>query len=92
MFKVEYHPKVLKKDLKKIPYKDLELIKTVIEEKLMTKPEYFGKPLRNSLKFLHSLRIKNYRIIYQIKNKKLLILILIIEKRETVYKSIDKRI
>jgi len=91
MFEIKYHSKVLE-DIKKIDKTILSLIKKSIEKKLSSNPEKFGKPLRNTLKNLYSLRISNYRVIYQIKNKQLIVLIIMIKDRDTVYLDALKRI
>ncbi|MDD5103695.1 MAG: type II toxin-antitoxin system RelE/ParE family toxin [Candidatus Peribacteraceae bacterium] len=52
------------KSIRKISSSDLKTIKAAIEEKLMTAPEAFGKPLRFSMKGLRSLRAGDYRVLY----------------------------
>ena len=44
-----YHPKVLKKDLEKIPWKARAQIKFVIRERIVPNPTIVGKPLRGPL-------------------------------------------
>ena len=50
-------------------------------------PKAFGKPLSNNLKNLWRYRIDNFRIIAEIKNEELIILIIEIGKRSNVYKN-----
>ena len=52
---------------------------------LETNPQ-LGKPLTGPLAGLWSLRIGDYRVIYQIKDKELIILVLKIGHRKNVYK------
>ena len=61
-------------DLKEIPKKFLEKIKDAIDVKLKEKPEYYGIPLRGSLKPYRKLRIGDYRIVFRIDNEKIYIL------------------
>jgi mRNA interferase RelE/StbE len=63
-----------------------KLIKTAIEDKLMVDPLKFGLPLRRNLAGLFKLRVGNYRIIYQIKNNEVVILVIAIGHRSRIYK------
>ena len=85
MYSIEY-VKDIKKDIKKLVKKDRSAIKFAIETHLRNKPFIFGKPLRYSLKGLRSMRVGNYRIIFQIKSKNK-ILIVKIGHRKDVYKQ-----
>lgn len=58
-----------------------KLIKKAIEDKLMVDPLKFGSPLRRNLAGLFKLRVGNYRIIYQIKNNEVIVLIVAIGHR-----------
>jgi addiction module RelE/StbE family toxin len=60
-----------------------QLIKTAIEERLMTNPISFGKPLRYSLKGFRRLRVGDYRITYEVKNN--IVIIVAIKHRKDVY-------
>ena len=53
-------------------------------EDLKSNPE-LGKPLTGNLSGLWSLRIGKYRLIYQIKNQELIILILDLGRRKNIY-------
>lgn len=66
-------------------------VKKVIEDKLSQDPCRFGKPLRNTLKNTRSLRVGKYRIVYEIKNNELIVLVLKIGNRGKVYKEVEKR-
>ena len=65
-------------------------IKSALEEKLLVRPELFGKPLRQSLSGCRSLRVGDYRIVYQIEKKAIYILAVV--HRSNEYKGIEKRI
>lgn len=81
-FDIVYHDKV-KKDISVIGNNIKQLLKKAIEQKLTKAPQVYGKPLRHTLKNLWSLRVGNYRVIYQIKEQT--VLILKIGHRKEVY-------
>lgn len=64
-----------------------KIIKKAIEEKLMTDPLRFGLPLRRNLSGLFKLRIGDYRIIYKIGKKEVVVLVISVGHRSEVYKS-----
>ena len=85
-----YHPDILKEDLPQIPANLRNTIKKAIEERLLLDPILYGKPLRKSLKGHRKLRVGDYRIIYRIQGRD--IIILKIGHRKEVYSKIVKRI
>ena len=88
MFDIQYHPKV-RDDLSHISVPIKKDIRRAIEEKLTTAPEFFGKPLQFSLKGLRSMRVENYRIIFQLSGT--VVYVVLIAHRSVVYKTIEKR-
>ena len=72
MFEITYHTKIID-DLAGISSSHKNNIRKAIEEKLETQPEFFGKPLQFSLFGLRSMRVGDYRVIFQLKKTKLLI-------------------
>lgn len=64
-----------------------KIIKKVIEDKLMIDPLKFGLPLRRNLSGLFKLRVGDYRIIYKIEKKEVIILIISVGHRREVYKE-----
>ena len=62
-------------------------IKRAIEEKLMMNPLKFGVPLRRNLSGFFKLRVGDYRIIYQIHNREVLVLVIKVGHRKKVYQS-----
>jgi mRNA interferase RelE/StbE len=89
MLELQYHPKVID-DLASISAPIKKDIRKAIEEKLTTSPEFFGKPLQFSLKGLRSMRVGDYRVIFQISD--IVVQIILIEHRSVVYKKVNKRI
>lgn len=71
-WKVTYK-KSVQKDLKNISEDIKYIIGRAIEEKLMTDPLKLGLPLRRNLKRYMKLRVGDYRIIYSIEEKEVIV-------------------
>ncbi|MEK9180434.1 MAG: type II toxin-antitoxin system RelE/ParE family toxin [Patescibacteria group bacterium] len=84
-FSIEYHDRVVRKDIPKIAPEWREKIRQAIERKLATSPEKFGKPLRRSLRGYRKLRVGDYRVIFKIDGNA--VKILVIQHRSIVYKN-----
>ena len=63
------------------------IIKKAIEDKLMVDPLKYGKALRRNLSGLFKLRLGDYRIIYQVKEKEVIVVIVKIGHRREVYEG-----
>lgn len=63
------------------------IVRKAIEEKLMIDPLKFGRPLRRNLSGLFKLRVGDYRIIYQVKEAQVLVLIVKVGHRREVYED-----
>ena len=87
-YKLIYHADV-KKDLAKIDNNNKAMIKRAIEERLVTQPETYGKPLQRSLKGYWKLRVGDYRVVFKISESSICILGII--DRKNVYSQIEKR-
>ena len=74
MFEITYHPDVPHKDLPKLSEDIKSQIKKSIEHKLVQSPSEFGEPLRRTLKGYWKLRVGDYRVIYKISGKTVLVL------------------
>lgn len=83
MYNLIYSDQVVYKDIPKLSTSTKSLIKLTIEKKLLSDPIKFGKPLRYNLKGCRSLRIGDYRVIYQIIDTT--INILVIQHRKDCY-------
>ena len=88
-FGIGYHELVAREDLPQLSSEWRKKIKRAIEEKLTAHPEVYGKPLRQSLKGYRKLRVGDYRIIFRIEGKT--VIIFIIQHRSVVYKMMQKR-
>jgi len=72
-----------------IPANIKETIRRAIEQRLIEEPILLGEPLRHSLKGHRKLRVGDYRIIYRISGRN--IIILKIGHRKDVYAKIFQR-
>ncbi len=90
VYKILYHEQVIARDILAISKEWRGKIKNAIEQKLTTRPEIFGKPLRNSLKDYRKLRVGDYRVIFRIKVRD--VKIFVIGHRSDVYLLAEKRI
>jgi mRNA interferase RelE/StbE len=85
IFKIIYHEMVVKKDIPEISKTWREKIRKAINDKLSRDPDFFGKPLRRSLKGYRKLRVGDYRVIFRIQDKT--IKIFAIKHRSIVYEK-----
>jgi len=90
-YRVGYHPAVAKKDIPALPKAVREKIKKAVEQRLMTEPLRYGKPLRFSLKGHRRLRVGDWRIVYRIDERDKKVIVLIICHRKDVYASLSSR-
>ena len=89
-YRIVYEQHVISEDIEKLSKTTKERVKVAIEEKLTTRPEVFGKPLRESLRGYRRLRVGDYRVVFRIEDKK--VKIFAICHRSRVYDMADKRI
>lgn len=86
-FTVEFHPSVLK-SLMRFPKRDLVRIKNKIEELRINLPNRNLTTMQGNNSF-HKIRSGNYRIIYEIHDDRLVILVVKIGHRRDVYKKLS---
>lgn len=86
VYKVEFRPSVLK-SVKKFPKKDLVKIKSKIDEISSNLPDPSITKMSGNNEF-HKIRCGNYRIIYEIHDNRLVILIVKIGHRKEVYRNL----
>lgn len=89
-YEIIYADKVVKIDIPKISSFYKVRIIQAIEQKLVTEPDLYGKPLRRSLKGYLKLRVGDYRIVFRIERIK--VKIFAIAHRRIVYEIISGRI
>jgi mRNA interferase RelE/StbE len=85
-YTVEFRPSVLK-TFEKIPKRDLVRVKRKVEELGANLPDPDTTKMRGNNSF-HRVRTGNYRIIYEIHNDRLVILVVKIGHRKDVYKKL----
>lgn len=88
LWRIKIHRLVLSEDFKPISYPDQRLILKDIRKKLSIDPKNYGKPLLGELKGYWRLRVKDYRVIYKIREDAVEVLIIKvgIRRDEEVYK------
>ena len=89
-YQLLYHPDVHDKDIPPIPRNIRERIRKAIETRLLNDPVMAGLPLRQSLKGHRKMRVGDFRVIYRIEGKN--IVILKIGNRRDVYEEVFKRV
>ena len=85
-YTIEFRPAVLK-SLKKFPKRDLVRIKKKIDELTIDLPDPNITKMKGNNTF-HKIRTGDYRIIYEIQNDRLVILVVKIGHRKDVYKKL----
>jgi mRNA interferase RelE/StbE len=85
-YAVEFRPVVLK-SMKHFPKRDLVKIKKKIDELIIDLPEPAITKMKGNNPF-HKVRSGDYRIIYEIHDNKLVILVVKIGHRKDVYKKL----
>jgi len=83
-YKVLFDDKV-KKDLKKIDKLWQKKIIDTIKEKLLINP-YCGKKLVGNLSPYFRIRVQDYRVVYEIIDEEILVVVIKIKHRKDVYK------
>lgn len=90
MYEVVYHELVRDCDIPKLGTVERKRIKKAIETKLVTHPELYGVPLHQSLVGYRKLRVGDYRIVFRIAKKK--VIVYVIGHRRMVYEIADVRV
>ena len=85
-YSVEFRPAVLK-SLKRLPKKDLRRIKKRIDEVAENLPDPVTTKMKGNNSF-HKIRSGDYRVIYEIHDNHLVILVVKIGHRKDVYKRL----
>ncbi len=86
MYSIEFRPRVLK-SLKRFSKQDLVRIKSKIDYLADNLPNPSTTKLKGNNPF-HRIRSGNYRIIYEVNNDKLVILVVKVGHRKDVYKRL----
>jgi mRNA interferase RelE/StbE len=89
-FRIRYHPAVKTEDIPALPKTARGRIRKAIEERLMVAPQDYGQPLRRSLKGYWKLRVGDYRVVYRIGKRS--VIVLGIMHRKKVYQEAEKEL
>ena len=91
-WEIIYH-KDVDNDLKSVGPAAAKRIMRTINEKLTKAPDKFGAPLSNNLKDFRKLRIGDFRVVYQVLNKKVIVFVLAVGPRrdKEIYRSASNR-
>lgn len=82
-YQIRFEPKTIN-ELNKIPKNDYWRINSALNS--LSQNPYLGKKLKGEYRGHYSLRIWPYRVIYFILNKRLIIVIIRIAHRQSIYK------
>jgi len=88
-YEVEVRPDVVAEDLVELPANIRARIVRAIESRLTTKPTRYGVRLRQSLGGLWKIRGGDYRIVYEIGEKR--VTVWAIRHRQDVYRETERR-
>ena len=91
-WEIVYH-KDVDNDLKSVGPAAAKRIMRTINKKLTREPEKFGAPLSNNLKDFRKLRIGDFRVVYQVLSKKVIVFVLAVGPRrdKEIYRSASNR-
>lgn len=89
-FALVYHQLVVDEDIPKLSSAWKSKIRQAIEARLTAQPDFYGKPLRKSLKGYRKLRVGDYRVIFRIDGST--VKIFMIAHRSVVYNKVTKRV
>lgn len=82
-FQIRYLEEVIRNHIPNISSSAKAMIQNAIEDRLTVDPIGLGKPLRYSLKGHRRLRVSDYRIVYRIESKT--VIIVAIKHRKDIY-------
>lgn len=89
-YRIEYYQLVLDYDFPRLPNEMLARIERAIDERLATHPDSYGAPLRKWLAGFWKLRVGDWRIIYEINDD--VVSIIMIAHRSRVYDLVLQRL
>ena len=91
-WKIEFHPEVQGDFEENVAIKDRQFLIDTITKRLSIDPDKIGKPLGRELAKYRRVRISKYRVIYQIKKNQIIVYVLMVDRRETIYHEVFKRL
>ena len=88
-YEVELRPEVVEEDLAELPANIRARIIRAVESRLATEPTRYGVRLRQSLGGFWKIRVGDYRIVYEIGEKR--VTVWAIRHRKDVYEAAERR-
>jgi mRNA interferase RelE/StbE len=92
MYQVLYLPQVRDQDLSALDPPTRKRIQRTIEQKLTSSPERFGDPLRGPFALYRKLRVGDHRVVYRVRKKEVVVLVIMVGHRREVYLELAKRL
>lgn len=89
-YRISYYQEVVDADIPVLPETIKQRVKQAIEERLILRPDAYGKPLRRTLSGYRKLRIGDWRVVYRVQGD--MVKIVIIAHRSKVYQVVLNRI
>lgn len=90
IYRVNYNRQAVREDIPRLSATVKKRIASAIDQKLQTRPELYGHPLRGSLVGYWKLRVGDYRIVYSIQGQE--VFIEGIQHRSNIYSDVKKRL
>ncbi|MBU0972232.1 MAG: type II toxin-antitoxin system RelE/ParE family toxin [Proteobacteria bacterium] len=92
-WEIIYH-KEIDEDLKSAGPSAARRIIKIIDKKLVSEPEKFGAPLSYNLRDFRKLRIVDFRVVYQVLHKKVIVFVLAVgpKRDKEIYQSSSNRL
>jgi mRNA interferase RelE/StbE len=94
MYEILIDELVLKHDFKRIDLQHRRKIVKAIRNKLSADPERHGKPLRGDLKGYWKLRVGEFRVIYEIQRRQVVVYVIKVglRRNDEVFRAVLKRL
>ena len=87
-WQISYHPEI-ENDISGLPKNIKTRVQKAVEQRLLADPIRYGVPLRRSLYGYRKLRVEDYRVIFKVHQKN--IVVLKIGHRKEVYQKVHLR-
>lgn len=90
-YEIRVHPRV-KQDVSRLDPPVWKRVKDRLQDRLSRRPEYFGQPLRGTLKGLWKFRVGDYRVVYRIDESESVLRVLAVAHRKNAYDRVRRRL
>ena len=89
-YQLAYHPRVVERDLRRIPAAQRARISRAIETKLASEPDRYSEPLHGTLLGYRKLRIGDFRVVLAVRADEVWILAIV--HRKDIYAEAVRRL